>query len=298
MKKGVVFFIPLLICFFSLHAQQMSSHGVRYLVTFDQVAKRYTTWVVPDYDTPNAFNPTDQEKGATAQVTLELPQSATLAEVEDVVGLWEKRPYRFEQNEILKNAGLDLKDKVYYVIGKSPRETVYGTFQKGIPVALFHFKLDNDQDVPVRVLGPDDDFVKVADTKLSLNIASSFYSRSGQLSNANSIPLEQFQGQIKEKELFSKASDSFSEEASTQIKAFPNPFQSEVKVQFFFPMQPTQGFLTLHDMRGRKVLSQERQLKQGLNESVLQLRHLPDGTYVVKIGALEWSLERTLIKNK
>lgn len=171
-------------------AQQISTNTVKFKVTYDKNTDRYTAWVVPDYNVPNANNSSLSEYGGTAQFTLKVPTSFSIVNIQDIKGTWEKSPQRLGPGNVGTWPGLDPAYN-YYVIGKGPSETNYGTFQAGMPVALFSF-----QGVacvgPVSPLPPGDPFISIADSQASLNVANSFYSRSGQPSGGNVVPFEQF----------------------------------------------------------------------------------------------------------
>ncbi|MFN3783176.1 MAG: Ig-like domain-containing protein, partial [Spirosomataceae bacterium] len=197
MKNTGINFYTLLFCLFTWVASfaQTSTNGVRYQVTYDATTARYTVWVVPAYNTPNANNTGTTEKGATAQVTLAVPSSFTITSIVDVNGGWEKTPLKLgpgQPNQNWSNSGLPT-DTNYYIIGKSATETDYGTFTSGTAVPLFTFQGVSCVGL-VRVIPANDPFVSAADQTLSLNAGNSFYSRSGQPAGGNQVPLEQFIG--------------------------------------------------------------------------------------------------------
>lgn len=85
------FLYPLLALFALVaQAQNKSSYTVKYMVSYDETARRYTAWVVPNYSTPNENNQTSEEKGATAQFSLKVPKGFVLSDVRDIHGAWEK----------------------------------------------------------------------------------------------------------------------------------------------------------------------------------------------------------------
>ena len=62
-----------------------------------------------------------------------------------------------------KVAGLNT-DFEYYILGKSPTETNYGSFEADQPVALFSFKATSVDPNAVQVLGNDDEFIDISYT--------------------------------------------------------------------------------------------------------------------------------------
>lgn len=173
------------------YAQTLSGNRVNFQVTYDAGADRYTAWVVPQYNVPNANNTTSTEFGGTAQFTIKAPSSFSVLDIQDVNGVWEKNPLRLGPGVPQQMwIGLDPAYN-YWVVGKAPQETNYGTFQNGVPVRLFTFR-GNGCFGPVIPLPPGDAFINAADMQASLNAANSFYSRSGQPAGGNVVPLEQF----------------------------------------------------------------------------------------------------------
>jgi uncharacterized repeat protein (TIGR01451 family) len=175
-----------------LFAQQ-SENTISYKVTYNLSDEKYTVWIVPEYNVPNNNNSGQNELGATAQVTLAVPKDFIISNVTDVVGLWEKSPLKLgpgQPNQGWSNYSLD-PDTNYYVISKSASETDYGTFTSGVDIPLFTFE-SNDCFGPLRIIEPDEPFIAAADDNFSLNVANSFYSRSGAPQGGNQVPLEQF----------------------------------------------------------------------------------------------------------
>lgn len=175
-----------------LSAQQ-SANTVSYKITYDFTEEKYTVWVVPEYTVPNGNNAGQGELGATAQVTLAVPKDFNISDIVDVKGSWEKSPLKLgpgqpDQDWTTSSLSPDIN---FYVIGKSAEETDYGSFLMDTDVALFTFK-GNACFSPVRVVGANEPFISVADNLFSLNVANSFYSRSGGPSGGNQVPLEQF----------------------------------------------------------------------------------------------------------
>jgi len=174
---------------------QNSPNTVSYRLTYDQATQRYTVFVVPNYSVPNANNGSSTERGATAQVSLVVPAAFQITGITDIRGIWEKTPLKLgpgNPNQDWSASSLPATLN-YYVIGKSPVETDYGTFTSGTPIALFSFQGVSCQGV-VRLMEPNEPFIAISDQLYSLNSGNSFYSRSGQPANGNQSPLEQFAG--------------------------------------------------------------------------------------------------------
>lgn len=172
---------------------QLSSNLVNYQITYDNIANKYTVWVVPQYSTPNANNSSPNEFGGTAQVTLKIPKPFVITNITDINGVWSKTGVKLGNPVTQPNFAGQTYDKnfLYCSIGKSPNETNYGPFVAGTPVPLFSFQGTNCSG-PVSILGKADPFIAAAFNAYSLNVACSFYSRSGQPSGGNVTPLEQF----------------------------------------------------------------------------------------------------------
>ena len=171
-------------------AQDLSTNQVNYQLTYNSSTQVYTVWVVPQYNTPNSNNPEANELGATAQVSLKVPKDFVIQNITDIRGTWEKSPVKLGTQPAFSTSGLD-PNYLYYVIGKTSTEVNYGPFSSGTPVSLFTFQ-GNACYGAVGVLAKTDPFVAAAKTLASLNTACSFYSRSGQATSGNVIPLEQF----------------------------------------------------------------------------------------------------------
>ncbi|WP_084650896.1 Ig-like domain-containing protein [Runella zeae] len=175
---------------------QLSSNTVKYKITYDASTQTYTAWVIPDYGVPNTNNAGTTEKGGTAQYTIVVPKDFVITQITDIKGTWTKTTDSDFRKLGPGNAGQTWPASLdatlnYYVIGKAPSETDYGTFSAGTPVALFSFK-GNGCYGSVKPLPPGDAFIEAADTRYSLNVANSFYSRSGQSAGGNVVPREQF----------------------------------------------------------------------------------------------------------
>ena len=196
MKRLVHFsFLICLLLLSHLGWGQVSANTVNYKVTYDVNTNRYTAWVVPRYNVPNVTAPINNtaatEFGGTAQFTLKVPTSFSVVNIQDVNGNWEKNPLRLGPGAPGQTwSNLDPNFN-YFVIGKSATETNYGSFRTGVDVPLFTFQGGGCFGV-VSPLPPGDAFIAAADQVASLNVANSFYSRSGQSAGGNVVPLEQF----------------------------------------------------------------------------------------------------------
>ncbi|WP_461084712.1 Ig-like domain-containing protein [Spirosoma flavus] len=173
---------------------QLSPNAVGFQVTYDPATTRYTAWVVPQYNLPNANNPDTLEKGGTAQFTLKVPTAFVISDIVSIRGSWTTDFLKLGPGNPGQNwDGFGLDPTVnYYVIGKAPVETNYGRFVSGTPVALFTFK-GNGCFGPISPLEPGSPFIAAAYQRYSLNVGNSFYSNSGQPTSGNQNPLEQFQ---------------------------------------------------------------------------------------------------------
>jgi hypothetical protein len=171
-------------------AAQSSNNTVKYQVTYDAATQFFSVWLVPQYSTPNANNVDINEYGITAQVTLKVPKLFVPTNIIDVKGTWDKNPVKLGEQITLSAYGLD-PNYVYYVFGKEPSETNYGRLSIGIPIELFKFKGVSCNE-KIGILSSLDPFVTITKDALSLSVACSFYSRSGQVQSGNVMPLDQF----------------------------------------------------------------------------------------------------------
>jgi uncharacterized repeat protein (TIGR01451 family) len=179
--------------FTSIFGQTLSTNTVKYKLNYNKSTGVYTVWVHPGYNTPNANNPTASEFSATAQVSLKVPKQFVIEKITNINGSWDSTPRKLGDPVQEPNLAKQAYDSTarYYTIGKAPHETNLGKFTSGDSVALFSF-VSNGCYGPVSILAPEDPFVKAAFVASSLNVRSSFYSRSGQAAGGNVIPLEQF----------------------------------------------------------------------------------------------------------
>lgn len=196
MKRFYRISLWLLVVLVSHYAKgQLSPNTIKYEVTYNATTQTYTTYVIPQYNVPNSNNTLTTERGGTAQFTLVVPTGFIISTITDVNGQWDKNPTKLGPGQPNQNwSAFNLNPlQNYYVIGKSPSETDYGTFASGQRVALFTFK-GNGCFGPISVLPVGDPFISAADNAYSLNVANSFNSRSAQGTGGNVVPLEQFSG--------------------------------------------------------------------------------------------------------
>lgn len=291
MKKYFLTITVLLsFCFLDAGAQQRAAHSVKYMVTFDKSKATYTAWVVPNYSTPNFNNPNTEEKGATAQFSLKVPKGFELTNFQNIKGDWEKGSSRIGSGPYFKEAGVDTNFE-YYIIGKSPSETNYGNFQEGEPVALFTFKGQTPDPDKISVLENSDEFVDIAYNKLSLNVASSFYSRSGQAPKMEARPLEQFakKADMQEvvKELAQKlgATESLLTEeadASKNVLVYPNPADTAINIKYFSLEEGAAAKIELFDQNGTALRTKDAVAKRGFNTEKFEVGGLSGGTYLLR----------------
>lgn len=266
----------------------VSPNEVRYMVTFEPSTALYTAWVVPNYDTPNANNPETEDRGATAQFSLNVPADFVLTEVRDLKGSWDKTPYKL----LAPEGFVSPEKRAYYVIGKSPQETNYGPFAKGEPIALFTFKGQGGNPQQVQVLANEDPFVQFAESKMALNLRSSFYTRSGQRAVMSARPLEQMAGVVKltdvlkQKQMQLGAVASLIQEkddlATLSLQAYPNPTTDVIELKYFSAADQPGVKFDLIDSQGITKQSQSLNAKAGFNNTRFVVASLPAGMYVVQ----------------
>ena len=302
-KRHILY--PLLALFALVaQAQNKASYTVKYMLSYDETAKRYTAWVVPSYSTPNENNGTSDEKGATAQFSLKVPKGFVLSDLRDIHGAWEKQPRKIGSEAPFLKAGVDPGFE-YYMIGKAPMETNYGTFLKDEPVALFSFAGRGGQLGEVSVLDERDPFVSIADKDFSLNVTNSFYSRSGQYRSVTALPREQFTASTTiqnvltdlakkmEAELASPGSEFNSE---MQVIAYPNPVGDQLSVKYFSFMEKEKLTLEVINMEGRQKAVSESVATYGVNTLVIPMREQQEGMYIVRVKSGNNVINRKVIK--
>jgi hypothetical protein len=255
------------------------------MVSYEPTTSLYTAWVIPNYNTPNANNPEAEDWGATAQFSLKVPKDFMLTEIRDVRGSWDKAPYKLVAPESFANSKW-----AYYIVGKSPQETNYGQFVNGEPVALFTFKGKGGSPELVQVLAIDDKFVQFADTKMSLNIRSSFYSRSGQRASISAHPLEQLSGVTtladvlkQKKSQLGLALNGTDEDIPTMsVQAYPNPTTDVLEVKYFSAADQSGLRIDILDNNGNVKQSNPLNAKAGFNTTRFTVSDLPGGIYFVR----------------
>ena len=285
-------------------AQSLSAYTVNYMVTYDAVSQRYTAWVVPQYSTPNSNNPEADEYGVTAQLSLKIPRDFVLSDVQDKVGSWEKQPRKIGSEAMFTQSGADPMFS-YYIIGKTPTETKYGEFKEGVPIALFTFKGKGGDPEQVQALMYQDPFVGLANRKFSLNVRSSFYSRSGQLAVAAARPLEQFQSTttignvMKKLQAIMSLGGQFSSlpaEDNVPFVVYPNPTQDEVHLKVFSLRSANPVTIELVDGKGVRQRAEKHTATEGVNTLSMRVADLPGGTYLIKTQVDDKVLIKTLVK--
>ncbi len=271
------------------HNVMISSSEVRYMVTFEPTTSQYTAWIVPGYNTPNANNPDSEDRGATAQFSLKVPLDFTLTELRDLRGNWDKSPYKLMTPDGFTAPASEAKS-AYYVIGKTPQETIYGPFAKGEPIALFTFKGQSGNPKQVQALATNDPFVTFAETKMALHIRSSFYTRSGQRASMTAHPLEQMNGVItldevlkqKQTQLGLQSTDPNEDIATLSLQAYPNPATDVIDIKYFSATDQPDMKLDLIDTQGIAKQSNSLTAKAGFNTSRFVVSDLPAGVYFVR----------------
>lgn len=191
--------LRLVLCLFTLAAlapffvvkAQFSPNTVSYSVVSENNSNWYTVWVHPNYGTPNNYNGRITEFVFTAQVSLKVPKEFSISNISDIRCTWEKNPRKVGDPYVEKALLNETYDSTarYYSIGMSPGCDV-DNFTKGDSIPLFKFQGNEFADLDI--LPNNDPFIQIAWNTLSLNVACSFYSLSGQPRGESSIPLEQF----------------------------------------------------------------------------------------------------------
>jgi Secretion system C-terminal sorting domain len=265
-------------------AQDISSLQVKYMITYNEAKNNYTAWVVPTYDTPNYHNPDTEEKGVTAQFSIKVPKGFIISSFEDYKGVWSKNIQKLDGSFLQKTN--NNPNYEYYVIGKLPSETNYGMFVKDEPIALFSFKGNDSKVNNITVLDHYDSFVKIADTELSLNVASSFYSRSGQKTSVFVRPTEQFEKTIDLKTVMTNLAmknNALSSESpeSWKVVVYPNPASSQVSLKFFAKNAGDKVSFKVTDMGINTVKTIEKETTLGMNILSIDVSSLNIGNYLI-----------------
>lgn len=286
-------------------AQSASNFSVKYMVTYDTDRKLYTAWIIPEYNTPNANNGDTEEKGLTAQFTLKVPTNFLVSNIKDVRGTWEKSPIKIGRQKEFSGPGMSPFYE-YYVIGKTPNETNYGEFKEGEPVALFTFTGQNGNPGDVTVLENNDAFIKIADQRMSLNVASSFYSRSGQAAKMNALPLDQFARQTTMNTVLSDMAKKLAALAQLNgtsegveemsVIAYPNPVAETLNVKYF-SQQDDAIRLEIVDMKGNINQTSTQEVKRGVNTFRLNMDKAAGGTYMLRTVVGSKVVNRKIVKD-
>jgi Secretion system C-terminal sorting domain len=299
MKTNLLFASIFMLFVTNLLAQGGSNFRVRYMVTQDEMSHVYTAWVVPEYNTPNYNNGDSEEKGATAQFTLKVSKGFSLSGIQDIKGNWDKQPFKISPVAL----GIDAASKYeYYVIGKEVGETNYGVFQDNAPVALFSFKGEGNT-AEVSALENTDSFINLAKNKASLNVSSSFYSRSGQRPLMDAKPLEQFAAPITietvlKNELARVGIEKSNQpnEVVNQVITYPNPATDVVTVKYFSDETSAQLKIELIDLKGNIESSQKLTTKLGFNLIKINMSKLPSASYIIRSAQGKKITTQKLIK--
>lgn len=290
MKKNLSLLILFCMTACCVYGYALTSFTVKYMISYDAEKQVYTAWVVPDYDTPNYNNADTEEKGATAQFTLKVPKGFVLSQIQDIRGTWDKSPVKLGSETVFREAGIAAE---YYVIGKAPSETNYGTFRKGEPVALFTFRGNLLDSPEVQAIENGDPFISIADRKMSLNAGSSFYSRSGQKPTVTAQPLEQFTSSVKlatvltdlKKRWVSETVSSTGELNSTmQLLSYPNPATNLLTIKYFLGHNDLPTQVELIDLNGQVRQSTAWNTVRGINTLAMNVSKMVNGSYIVRLS--------------
>lgn len=307
MKRQTKLMLSVLLVCFSMvaYSQKNSPNQVRYMITYDESALLYTAWVVPNYSTPNFNNPDSEEKGATAQFSIKVPQGFVLNSFKSLKGDWDGYSSKIGSEPHFKEAGLNTGFE-YYIIGKAPAETNYGTFEAGEPVALFSFTGSTQNPSKVAVVDNDDVFVDVAYNKLSLNVAASFYSRSGQTAKSDARPLEQFLEKTDIRTVVNEAAEKLGAtesllleeaDASKNVLVYPNPSDSIVNIKYFSLQDGVSAKIELVDQNGSVLQEKTEDVRRGFNSTKLDISDYSGSMYFAKITINDRVLTQKVIKS-
>ncbi|MBN8820647.1 MULTISPECIES: T9SS type A sorting domain-containing protein [unclassified Spirosoma] len=270
--------------------QSLSMNTVQYMVTYDAALQQFTAWIVPQYDTPNLNNPETSEYGVTAQVTLKTPRDFVLSELKDKVGTWDKQPRKIGTEPIFRQAGAD-PSFAYFIVGKTPMETNYGSFKSGEPTPLFTFKGTGGDLTQVQVLSNQDAFVSLSDKLLSLNVSCSFYSRSGQSAHSAARPLEQFHSntriidmmkQIQHTTSANMTGDVLLSDGELPFLVYPNPSQGEINLKVFSLRSFNPVTVLILDLNGAQQRTESFIVDAGINTLSIHVPELSTGSYLIK----------------
>ncbi|TDB61105.1 T9SS type A sorting domain-containing protein [Arundinibacter roseus] len=290
---------------FRLYAQERSSLTVRYMLSYDDDLNTYTAWVVPNYNTPNENNAETDEKGATAQLTLRVPKGFNIENIRDIRGAWDKNPIRFGSEEGFQKAGADMRFE-YYVIGKAPVETNYGSFRQNEPVALFSFSGKGGAPQDLNILESRDPFITIADQQYALNVSNSFYSRSGQSRSVNATPIEQFTAPIDMSKLLTELANKVDAQMTAptfqefnkemQLITYPNPVVNLLKINYFSIRKDDVVQIELVEMNGQVRNKTQFKAEYGVNTLEMPVSSLSTGIYLVRMKAGKEMVNRKILK--
>jgi len=274
----------------SSYAQQSSLNEVKYMITYDESEGLFIAWVVPSYSTPNFNNPDSEEKGATAQLSIKVPNGFVISSFKSIKGNWDGYATKIGSEAAFKEAGLTTGME-HYIIGKTPSETNYGVFKAGEPVALFSFIGKSENPNLIAIVDKDDEFVKTAYNELSLNVAPSFYSRSGQKANSTSKPLEQFTKKTVLAEVIKEAVEKLGatenlfpgEASSDELLVYPNPSDSIVHIKYFSLREGVGAKVEIVDQNGAVLQEKSESTRSGFNTATLDISSYLGSMYFAKV---------------
>jgi hypothetical protein len=302
--KKISMFITLLLVAQLVNAQQKAVNTVSYMITFDQAKATYTAWLVPSYNTPNFNNPEVEERGATAQFSIKVPKDFVMRGFKNLKGEWDGNATKIGSQPYFVDAGVNT-NLDYYIIGKTPTETNYGIFTEGEPVALFSFQGSTSDPKSVDVLDSRDEFVSISTKKLALNVAPSFYSRSGQAPQADARPLEQFTNRTTLKEVLDGLAkkngipESFlveENDPAKEVLLYPNPAVDIVNVKYFSNLVDAEARIDLLDISGSLLQSKNEVTKLGFNNSSVDISSKSAGTYMIRVMIGNDALIKKVVK--
>jgi hypothetical protein len=260
------------------------------MITYEEAGSLFTAWVVPSYSTPNFNNLDSEEKGATAQFPIKVPKGFVMNSFKNLKGNWDGYNSKIGSEPYFKEAGLDT-DYEYYILGKIPEETNYGAFESGEPVALFSFSGNTSNPLKVAVINNDDIFVDISYNKLSLNVAASFYSKSGQ--KTSTVPLEQFLEKIELATILKEAAAKVgaaeslllgSAEPSNGLLVYPNPSNSIVNIRYFVLYEGVDAKVELVDQNGFVLHEKSEATHSGFNATMIDISNYSASMYFAKVS--------------
>jgi hypothetical protein len=287
----------------SSYAQQSSLNEVKYMITYDESEGLFTAWVVPSYSTPNFNNPDSEEKGATAQLSIKVPNGFVISSFKSIKGNWDGYATKIGSEAAFKEAGLTT-GMGHYIIGKTPSETNYGVFKAGEPVALFSFIGKSENPNLIAIVDKDDEFVKTAYNELSLNVAPSFYSRSGQKANSTSKPLEQFTKKTVLAEVIKEAVEKLGaiesllldSDPSDKLLVYPNPSDSIVHIKYFSLREGVGAKVEIVDQNGAVLQEKSESTRSGFNTTTMDISTYSGSMYFAKVTVGNKVISNKIIK--